>query len=311
MRGQLQVLRCEGVMPSLVRRVFRSAKRRVKKHMQDQRTHALFDAARQLLASNDYERVSVARIAGEAGVSVGAFYERFSSKDEFLARLIHRRMRKAKDGAEGELHPDVWRRRRPEAIVRAIVEHVVCTLHGAGAGVVRVALKRGHSNPQYLESLGEYRAVVAERAVSLLSHRMRGLRDPAYTVRATVQMMQATALDALLQDRGPLRVGRRRTVDAMTRMMMRSLGFDGLDAAGGEPSEPKCSDEDAMVEVPIEDVVAIEVSKPGPERPIARRRKTTPSAIAKTIELPLPKVLADPQLASSELRSGRGRVRLI
>lgn len=298
-------------MPSLIRRVFRSTKRRVKKHMKDQRTHELYAAARRLLVSHDYERVSVARIAGEAGVSVGAFYERFSSKDEFLASVIHRRMRGAKDGAERELDPGIWRRRRPDAIVRAIVEHIVCTLHGAGVGVVRAALKRGHSNPLYLEPLGEYRAAVADRAVSLLSHRVRGLRDPAHAVRAIVQMVQATALDALLQDQGPLRAGRRKTVDTMTRMMMRSLGFDESDAVDREPNGEECGDEEAVIEMPIEDVVAIEVSKAASELPITRRRRTAAEIVVKPIKPTDPKALPDPQLASSELRPGRRRVRFI
>ena len=46
------------------------------------------DAAFKLLESKTFEELSVADLAREAGRSVGAFYQRFGSKDDFLAVLI-------------------------------------------------------------------------------------------------------------------------------------------------------------------------------------------------------------------------------
>jgi AcrR family transcriptional regulator len=171
-------------MPNLIRRVFRSTKRQIKMVMRDWRTHRLYEAARRLLARDDFEQVTVARIAAEAGVSVGAFYERFTSKDSFLGRLIDRQLRGATDSVERELNLRTWGHRSPEDIVRAIVEHIVSTLHGAGAGIVRTALKRGASRPAYLEPLAEYRRMVDQRAVSLLAHRVQGVRNPTLAVRS-------------------------------------------------------------------------------------------------------------------------------
>ena len=130
-------------------------------------------AVRQAIASAGIERlddvhfvqvkcpcVTVARaaaaIAAEAGVSVGEFYERFPSKDNFLGRLIDRQLRGATESAERELDHSTWGHRNPEDIVRAIVEHIVSTMHGAGAGIIRTTLKRGASRPAYLEPVAEY-----------------------------------------------------------------------------------------------------------------------------------------------------------
>jgi AcrR family transcriptional regulator len=186
-------------MPNLIRRVFRSTKRQIKIVVRDWRTYRLYEAARRLLARDDFEQVTVARIAAEAGVSVGAFYERFTSKDNFLGSLVDRQLRGATDSVEQELNLGTWGQRSPEDTVRAIVEHIVSTMHGAGAGIVRTALKRGASRPAYLEPLAEYRRMVDQRAVSLLAHRVQGVPNPKLAVRAIIQMLHATMLDALLQ----------------------------------------------------------------------------------------------------------------
>jgi AcrR family transcriptional regulator len=44
----------------------------------------LIDAAAQLFSSQGYDRTSVESIIGQAGVSKGAFYHHFASKDELL-----------------------------------------------------------------------------------------------------------------------------------------------------------------------------------------------------------------------------------
>ena len=154
--------------------------------------------------------------------------------------------------------------RTPEAVARAIVEHVIITLHGAGIGIVRTALKRG-SGTKYPDGLVEYREAVSERAAALLITVVQGRHNPRQAVLMAVQLVQAAALDAVLYDRGPLCTGRRKTVDVLTRMMVDSLGLDGANFDREADDE---NTEDEPISMPVEDVIL--TAKRLPSRPVSK-----------------------------------------
>jgi hypothetical protein len=149
-------------------------------------------------------------------------------------------------------------------------------LHGPGAGVVWTALKcGGHLDRQELQPLLGYREALADRAVALLAHRAQGVRHPERAVRATMQIAQAMALDALLYEAGPLKPGSWRMVDALSAMMFGGLGFANerpakAAAANDEAFEPV--DDDAMLEMPIEDVLVLPLPEPAAAGRGSRRR---------------------------------------
>jgi hypothetical protein len=53
---------------------------------------ALVETGFQLLESRDFESISIAELARSAGYSIGAFYARFDSKDEFFHALTARHL---------------------------------------------------------------------------------------------------------------------------------------------------------------------------------------------------------------------------
>ena len=59
---------------------------------QQLRENRILDAARRLFIHYGYNKISVAEIVQEAGVSKGAVYLHFSSKDDLLHRLLKREM---------------------------------------------------------------------------------------------------------------------------------------------------------------------------------------------------------------------------
>ena len=191
-------------MPSIIRRIYRGAKRRIKQGLRDQRTFELYRAGCRLLANRDHEQVSVARIANEAGISVGSFYQRYPSKDAFLSMLISYRLHDARLHMERALAPERWRRSVAAVVTRAIVEEMMRGLNGPSAGVIRAALKRGYLARKNLNPLLSYRKSLADSSVALLAHRAKGAANPARRVRSAVQMAEATALDALLHELGNL-----------------------------------------------------------------------------------------------------------
>jgi AcrR family transcriptional regulator len=204
-------------MPSILKKAIKVAKRRIKKGLQDYRTWRLYMAGRELLADHDYDRIAVAKIASIAGVSVGAFYERFDSKDAFLSFLINERFNTAEADAKRHLCPDHFKAASSEDVIRSIVEHELRAFHGPMGGVVKASIRRGQLDTADLRHLHRYRATVGDSAVALLAPRVGEDSGPA--IRAAVQMVHATAIDILHHDAGVLKRGRRRTADALAVMM--------------------------------------------------------------------------------------------
>lgn len=64
--------------------------------IKQQRGHRTYDAlvstGFKLLEKQDLEKISVAELARAAGYSVGAFYARFHSKDEYFDALVHQHL---------------------------------------------------------------------------------------------------------------------------------------------------------------------------------------------------------------------------
>ena len=79
----------------------------------------IFDAARQILKRDGYERLSIKNICEEAGVSNGSFYHHFNTKDDLLSYYIE---------ALPVLNPDLFdvpdsRQEIKEAIVQVYLNY--------------------------------------------------------------------------------------------------------------------------------------------------------------------------------------------
>jgi AcrR family transcriptional regulator len=286
-------------MPKLFSRIFRHAKRRIKEGRRDQRTFQLHQAARPLLAGKDHEQISVAQLAGAAGISVGAFYQRFPNKDAFLGRVVHEGLHGAQQQMERELNPERWRLSTAGEATQAIVEAMMRGLHGPGAGVVRAALKRGHLDRKRLEPLLRYRAALADSAVALLVPRLKGVRYPEHAVRSAVQIAEATALDALLHDSGTLRPGSQRMADTLTAMMLGMLGLSGRRPVNAQ-DENQDDGQEAMLDMPTEEVIAVPIPEPALVPRRTTRRKVARDPEPEPIKVipakpPLPETIQEPE----------------
>lgn len=70
------------------------------------RTQRILDAAATLIGRYGYDKTTVAEIADEAGISKGAFYLEFRSKDELLGALLVREMRRLMEDIMGRIEAD-------------------------------------------------------------------------------------------------------------------------------------------------------------------------------------------------------------
>ena len=92
---------------------------------------------------------------------------------------------------------------------------------------------------------------------------------------------------------------------------MLSLGIStsGMldDALAGKQDD----DDEAMIDMPIEDVVPVEVSESIPQSGLSRRRRAPPKAAAKSIKAIDPKDIENQLAIRPKAPSGRKRVRFI
>jgi AcrR family transcriptional regulator len=294
-------------MPNVIRRAVRSAKRRIKRGLRDGRSYAIYDRGTALLAQYDCDdrRVSVARIAKAAGVSVGAFYLRYKSKDRFIEMAISDRFRGAGDIAKEELSGTRWRRASTDKIVRGIVRHVVTKMgQPRTVGLTRAAFKLAPKIPFILEPIQEYRATIAQGARELLERHLRTGQSPRQ-IDAAVQVIFATVIDAALEKPGPLKSGGKAMTDALGDMMLLYLEIAGDhawsgekdgeevldDASSGAMGDTDEDEEDGTVKVPDGHIPVVDpdlrriigsitASKARPRTRRARRRDNTmPKAV--------------------------------
>ena len=213
----------------------------------DGKIHGIIDAGIRLLARKDYEAISMARIAREAGCSVGALYARFPNKDSYLYHLIASAYRTMAHRAETELEAKPSGHMPLPSLVRHVVGHVVSTMTDTrAAGVIRATNKLSTVKPITIKLFEDYRAAVTQSAVAVLSPRIGGVSTGA--IRLGMQIVLATVTDAVLQPRpGPMAAGTKRMKDALTQVMLGYLGVSAKGSWAGEEADGEDETETALV----------------------------------------------------------------
>jgi AcrR family transcriptional regulator len=82
----------------------------------------ILDAAARLFASRGYGQTSIDAVIAEAGLSKGAFYHHFASKEALLGSLLSDRQRRCAEQMEGAVAPTASLREAIEALVRVSFE---------------------------------------------------------------------------------------------------------------------------------------------------------------------------------------------
>ncbi len=124
----------------------------------------ILDAAYRLFSSHGYGQTSVDAILGEAGLSKGAFYHHFASKEELFKVLLEDRQRRCVEQMASAVTPASSRR---DAIERLVT--VGLQFNEVDPDWVRTyfefciqAMREGFARDIVARSLNECRAVVAE-----------------------------------------------------------------------------------------------------------------------------------------------------
>jgi AcrR family transcriptional regulator len=261
----------------------------------------------------------MAKLAREAGCSVGALYNRFPDKESFLYHLSGEVFRSLREDVKVPRGGLLWPWGDASSMVEQIVSHVVQRMTTRKtAGVIRSAMKLAPTHSHTLELFEDYRAAVTQYAVTmLLPHVGEG---GAPRIRVAMQIVLATVTDSILQKKpGPLQAGSSRMIAALSNVMCGYLGIETDDAWAGGEGDGEDAPEDRSTETEEEPEVppghlslydpdlqvfkgTIEIEKPVRTRRsgrkplfVAKRKASGPTASSdssvKTDTVPVPVVI--------------------
>jgi AcrR family transcriptional regulator len=168
-------------------------------------TAALLQAGAELLRTRSLGELSIEALCAKVGVTVGAFYSRFESKDAYFNALIELA---ARDG-NAMLSRMMPNGLSPEAGLPELCRLVVSGVTGwirRHEGVLRAALQHDDTRPDSWTSFkGLARATVANATPPLL-HAMGKGREAAKkkSIAFGFQVVLGTLVNAILNDPGPL-----------------------------------------------------------------------------------------------------------
>ena len=143
----------------------RPGRRRVSVSLAESKTLRLYQEGVHLLARADFEQISMARLAKDAGISVGAFYVRFSDKNAFLDFVTVHAFLSAQQRFQRARALVASRSRSAEALADTLVAEFASQEF---AGIVRMAAKRGFSIMMHRNAFDLYRSFVVDQVSEML-----------------------------------------------------------------------------------------------------------------------------------------------
>jgi AcrR family transcriptional regulator len=161
------------------------------------------DAAFKLLETRTFEELSVADIAREASRSVGAFYQRFGSKDDFLAVLLiayfeAREIDTARILAEG----------RDDGVVEAVLTDNLESIM-RNRYLWHAALRKSAQAPGFWSQFHTF----VHRRPQLMAVRLAEIRgepvseDEVYRLGIALQVFNSVINNQMMNNPGPLTLG--------------------------------------------------------------------------------------------------------
>jgi AcrR family transcriptional regulator len=168
-------------------------------------TVALLQAGADLLRTHSLSEVSIESLCGKVGVTVGAFYSRFESKEAYFSALI---ALATQDGARR-----LTEMGRPagnatlDDLCRVIVSGIIGWIR-THEGVLRAALQHDDTRPDKWTTFKGLARATTESATPLLLPTMGKGRKAAKTraIAFGFQVVLGTLVNAILNDPGPLSI---------------------------------------------------------------------------------------------------------
>jgi AcrR family transcriptional regulator len=183
----------------------------------------LLDAMKALLEERDADDINVEDIVERAGLSVGAFYKRFSSKSDLLPLLYTRLQTTGRQALQAQLADSQWNGRGLAERVHALVD-IVAAAHRYHFRVIRACVS-AHHNSSLVLNPAEL-AAAREHMMKIMGDWLLACRDeirhenPALAVRCGLYMCLQTLQSSLLFEPLTLSADREALANEAKRMLV-------------------------------------------------------------------------------------------
>lgn len=183
---------------------------------------ALIEAGFKLLMERDIEDISIFELSRVAGYSVGAFYARFRSKDEFFDALIEKHLERRTATQKG-LVETLPRKALTTDLISNIVDY-----YWEHRVFWRAVLRRTLRDPAYWEPFRQHFHENLERFVARVAHEAgRPLTDQEIrSITFAFQTVMGTINISIINQPGPVFIGQDLFKEELGRAFVQVSGLD-------------------------------------------------------------------------------------
>jgi AcrR family transcriptional regulator len=185
---------------------------------------ALIKTGFQLLKKRDFDSITVAELSQSAGYSVGAFYARFRSKDEFFDAMVAHHLENRVAASE-RLFSTVHNDDLIDELIQDIVHY-----YWINRNFWRAALVRSVRDPEFWTPIRQSGHDLASRVIEILSEQASGpLTDLEETnIRFAFQITLGTINNTIINRPGPIFMNQRLFVEKLTRAFQLVSDYDNM-----------------------------------------------------------------------------------
>jgi AcrR family transcriptional regulator len=185
---------------------------------------ALIKTCFQLLKKQDYDSITVADLAKSAGYSVGAFYARFRSKDEFFNAMIVYHFINRKEALE-----QIFSTFPTNKLIDELIKDIILYF-SSNQNFWRAALVRSMRDPDFWTPIRKSGHDVASKVIDRLCEQIgRSLTEEEKTnLRFAFQIAYGTINNSIINQPGPVFINQERFVEKLTRAFRLVSGFENI-----------------------------------------------------------------------------------
>jgi AcrR family transcriptional regulator len=189
---------------------------------------ALVTTGFKLLEKREFESITIAEFSGAAGYSVGAFYSRFESKDEFFEAMVAHHLR-----VRLRAHERLFATASRETLVDSLIEDLV-KYYWRHRRFWRAALVRSTTDPEFWAPLNE----AATGFVASLLNRIERDSGRVLTeserdnIRFATHVVFGMVNNRIVNRPRPSLIGHSTFIENLTRAFRLVSGYDSLTGTG-------------------------------------------------------------------------------
>ena len=194
----------------------------IKQNRSKKTYNCLIEAGFKLIKERDFDSITVAELSKVAGYSVGAFYTRFTSKDElFDVMVIHHLKSRISS------HDKIFTSFRSACFIDELIKDIV-QYYWTNRKFWRTALVRGMHDPAFWAPISQSGHNLAAKVIERLSElATRSLTDMEKTnVRFAFQITLGTINNTILNQPGPIYMEQKLFAEKLTRAFRLVSNYD-------------------------------------------------------------------------------------